>query len=308
MNLHAADSGYARGVVMILLAGVCLSTSGLILRHMEAPDGWRILFWRNFAFLLTLATFVFFRYRSRSLAAVMATGRAGVIVAVSLGLGAACYVIAMLHTTVANVVFIVSATPFITAVAAWLVLGERVSRGALAAMFAALIGIGLMFMDGMVHGRMLGNIIAIGVMVSFMIMLVAIRSTRGVDMVPAVAGAGVVGALLGLVMAGGDVAMSRHDTLLALLMGSAQFGVGFILITLGTRHVPAAEAALLSLTETVLAPLWVWLAVSETPSGYTLAGGLVVLAALLAQALDGIRREQARRRHRRDAPPESGSL
>ena len=62
-----------------------------------------------------------------------------------------------------------------------------------------------------------------------------------------------------------------------------------VLLTLGARRLPAAETALLSLTETVLGPIWVWLAIDETPSLLTLAGGLIVMIAVVGHALLGLR-------------------
>ena len=62
-----------------------------------------------------------------------------------------------------------------------------------------------------------------------------------------------------------------------------------MLITLGARFLPAAEVALLSLAETVLAPLWVWAGVGEVPALLTLAGGAIVLSAVVAQAVTGMR-------------------
>ena len=62
------------------------------------------------------------------------------------------------------------------------------------------------------------------------------------------------------------------------------------MFTLGARHVPAAELTLLSLTELALAPIWVWLAVGEVPSGSTLLGGAIIIGAIAYQALYGTRR------------------
>lgn len=277
---------------MVLAAGVCLSTSGLILRDIHAASGWQILFWRNVGSLAALGVFVALRYRARALRAVLDTGAAGVVVALSLAAGAACYVMALLLTTVANVVFIVAASPFVTSVLAWLVLGERVGRRALAAMLAALAGISLMFADGLVAGGLTGDVVALGVVASYAVMLVAIRRAGNVDMVPAVWLASLFGALAAAPLAG-SLALERHDLLLALLMGSTQFGVGFILITLGARHVPAAEVALLSLTETVLAPMWVWLAFGERPHMLDLTGGVVVLVAVVGHAVGAMRDARA---------------
>jgi len=75
-------------------------------------------------------------------------------------------------------------------------------------------------------------------------------------------------------------------------LGAIQVGLGFILITLGSRSVPSAQVPLLALAETALAPLWVWLVVNETPARNTLVGGAIVLAAVAFQGIAGLRRSQ----------------
>ncbi len=74
-------------------------------------------------------------------------------------------------------------------------------------------------------------------------------------------------------------------------MGVFQVGAGLILYTLGSRSLPAAELALLSLAEVLLGPLWVWLFLDETASLNTLVGGAVLLAAIAGNALSGKRRK-----------------
>jgi drug/metabolite transporter (DMT)-like permease len=66
-----------------------------------------------------------------------------------------------------------------------------------------------------------------------------------------------------------------------------------LLYLAGAKLLPSAEAALMSLLETVLAPLWVWLAVAEDPGWRAIAGGLVVLTALTGLALADMRRGAA---------------
>ena len=47
----------------------------------------------------------------------------------------------------------------------------------------------------------------------------------------------------------------------------------------------APEMALLAMIEVLLGPLWVWLGAGETPAAATLAGGALVIAALLLNEL-----------------------
>ena len=272
----------------MLTAGVLLSLAGITLRHIESASGWQILFYRSMTFFVVVTLYLAIRYRTRFVHAFVATGGPGLVVAFSLGLGSACYVFALLLTTVANALFIISAAPFITAVLGWIVLRERVRPMTWIAMTIALAGITLMFVNGIQSGRLLGNIVALGPPVSFAIMLVMLRLAGDRDMIPAICLAGLVGAALGFAMSD-SLVLSAHDLALCLFLGVAQYTGGFVLITLGARYLPAAEVALLSLAETVLAPIWVWAGVGEVPALLTLAGGAVVLSAVVAQAATGMR-------------------
>jgi len=284
-----AGGHYGRGVAMVLLAGVCLSSGGLLVRSIEAADGWQILFYRAVAFTLTAFSFTLWRHRGRWPSAYLAIGWPGLIGAVALGIGFAAYLFALLHTTVANLAFILSAGPFCAALLGWLVLRERVPLFTWLAMTVALGGIALMLLDGLGGGQMTGNLIALIAPLTFAVMLIAIRFRADRDMTPILPLAGVVAALLALPMVE-SFQLSPRDLVLALLLGSVQIGAGFILITLGARWVPAAQVALLSLTETVLAPTWVWLLFDERPTTLAFVGGLIVLGAVVGEGLRGLRR------------------
>ena len=285
---HVPYRRHGTGVALVLTAGVLLSLAGITLRHIESASGWQILFYRSLTFFVVVTLYLAIRYRARVVHAFVTTGRPGLVVALSLGLGSACYVFALLLTTVANALFIISSAPFITAVLGWIVLRERVRPMTWIAMTIALAGITLMFVNGIQSGRLLGNIVALGPAVSFAIMLVTLRCAGDRDMIPAICLAGLVGAALGFVMSD-TLVLSGHDLALCLFLGVAQYTGGFVLITLGARFLPAAEVALLSLAETVLAPIWVWFGVGEVPALLTLAGGAIVLAAVVAQAATGMR-------------------
>ncbi|BCH25201.1 hypothetical protein [Mesorhizobium sp. L-8-3] len=55
---------------------------------------------------------------------------------------------------------------------------------------------------------------------------------------------------------------------------------GLALFTLGARLLPAVETALIVSLDTPLPPPWVWLFFAETPGPVTMAGGLIVFAAV----------------------------
>lgn len=289
----SSNRGYWFGVACVLGGGFCLSLAGILVRHIDQADGWQILFYRSVTFFILLSTILTVRYRTRTLAAFRAVGWRGLIVAVSLGLGSVCYIFALLNTTVANAMFIIGASPLVAAAAGWLLLGERVSILSVAAMLVALGGIGLMFVDGFLGGRLLGNVIAIGVVIGFVVMLVTLRGAKDTDMLPATCMAGLVAASISAAMAA-DLDINRHDLVIALMLGSVQYGAGFSLYTIATRHIQAAEVALFALSESILAPIWVWIGVGEEPSELTLIGCAVVLLAVAFHCVIAIRGSNTR--------------
>ncbi len=119
---------YGYGVMLVIVGGIFLSTSGILLRNLESADGWQVLFYRGLAFSVTLFVLLLLRYRSGIVTAFRAIGIPGLCASLVLGLGSICYIFAILLTTVANAVFIIGAAPLATAFVAWLVLGAGFCR------------------------------------------------------------------------------------------------------------------------------------------------------------------------------------
>jgi len=284
----ARHNHYVLGVCLVLVSGVILSTLGVGIRQIEDASGWQILFYRSFSFILTLLLIVLVRYRSDFFRAFHRIGRRGFLVGIFLASSSMLYVFSMLNTTVANAVFMVSTTPFVAAALGWLMLKERVGRSTWIAMTVALAGIALMLADGFVGGGLVGVVLAAGVAITTAFMLVTIRGSQEIDMIPALVVAGVITASLSAFMAD-DFRISDHDLLWTSLLGAGQYACGFALLTAGLRYVPVAQVALLTLTETVLAPVWAWWGAAEIPSMLTLIGGIVVLGAAGSRAWAGLR-------------------
>ena len=283
---------YLTGVVLVLLAAAVLSTLGVGLRHVEQASGWQILFYRTFSFTFTLVLIVAIRSRGRVLASFRAIGRRGIAVGGFLACASTLYVFAMLNTTVANATFVVSTGPFVVAALGWLVLREPVGATTWAAMAFAMVGVACMVVDGLGGGGLFGIGCAAVVTLATAAMLVAVRGAAEIDMIPALTIAGVFTALVSFFLVE-DFAISKHDLVVVSMLGAGQYAVGFALLTAGTRYVPVAEVALLSLIETVLAPTWAWIGADEVPSALTLVGGTVVVLAAAARAVVGIRAGRA---------------
>ena len=277
--LAGRDPRYQRGIALVFLFGLAISTGGVIVRQIDDANSWQILFYRSLTAAISLLILVVARYRTQIVERTLATGWGGLAYAITLGVGFACFLQALTLTNVANVSAISASTPMLAAIAARVFLRETVARAVTAAIFLGFAGVIVMVADGFDGSGLKGNLIALGVPTSSAVVVVVVRLRPTVDMTPATVGAGVVGLLIGLVAAW-DITIPWHDAGLSLLLGFVQIGIGFTALNIVARYVPAAEVGLFPLAEPVLAPLWVWIAVAEVPTLLGFVGaGLVIVAA-----------------------------
>ena len=283
------QQSYARGVLYVILAGVFLSSGGLIVRHVADADAWTILFYRSLTFSLTVIAFLWFQERKHTLSLYKKMRGLDLIVTASLALGFIFYLLSLFNTSVANTVLVLSTGPFIAALLGLIVLGERVTAVTIIAMVVAVAGVVVMVSGGIGAADIKGIAFAFMAVLAFAVMIVTLRKMGPErNTMSAVSLAGFMAAAMCLPFIT-TLEISGHDLLMAICLGSVQVGLGFILITLGSRSVPAAQVPLLALGETALAPLWVWLIINETPAQNTLIGGALVLFAVLFQGVMGLR-------------------
>jgi len=288
------DPHYFRGVALVGLAGVIMSIGGIGVRLIESAGSWQILFYRSLALIATLLVVLSIRSRGDLLGAFRGAGLPAVAAGLCLSFSFSGFIFSLGYTTVANTMFLLAAAPFLAAVLGLLVLGEAVRRATWLAMAAALAGIGVMVWEGFARGNPLGDLTALIAALGFAGFTVALRWGKTRDMRPAVCWAALftlaaAGFMIALGGAGGFT-ISAWDLGLCAIMGAVGIGAGLLVYTAGSRYLPAAELALLALTEVVLGPIWVWLGIGETPSLAVLLGGAIVLGAIAGNALSGLRR------------------
>jgi drug/metabolite transporter (DMT)-like permease len=272
-----------RGQLYVALAAVAWSSAGVLQRELSVGAATQVAGRALFA-ALALLVFVAFSEGRRIVQAFASIGRAELGVAVCTAIASASFIVALNHTTVANVLFMQAVAPIAAALIAWAGLRESVSRRSGAAMVVALGGVGLM-VGGPGGAQGIGLVLSVVMTLSFALSVVITRHRRDISMAPAICLSQVL--VLGAV---GPFAhpgtVGSNDALLIVVLGVGQIGLGLAFLTLGARLIPAAEVALITLLEIVLGPLWVWLALSERPSTTTLAGGAVVIVAVLLQVGD----------------------
>jgi len=294
IKIEAPNISYLNGVVLVLMAGVFWSTMGLGIRSIEVANVWQILFYRSWALGAFLFLLITFRSGYKPIGVIRKAGIAGAIGGMGLVLAFAGGIYAIQTTTVANAMFLFAAAPFLAAVLGWVILRESVRKATWVAMVFAMIGIAIMVLNGISAGRMGGNISAIVSAAGFAIFTIALRWGKLEDMLPAVFLAGVFAIIVSAIVCqfgGYGFDVPANDVAIALSLGVFQVGLGLSVYTIGSKVVPAAELALLSMTEVLLGPVWVWLFIGETASFYTLVGGSILMLAIAGNAISGLRRK-----------------
>jgi drug/metabolite transporter (DMT)-like permease len=288
-------AGYARGVVLLLLAGTVWSMMGLGVRYIDSATPLQILLYRSLGMFPALALFITYRYGGRLDRALRQMNTATILGSLALVFAFCGSIISLKETTVANAVFLLATSPFFAAVLGWIVLGERVRPTTWITIFVGALGVAIMVYDGLSAGKVAGNVAALVCAVAFATFTIAMRAGKSGDTLPAVLLGGIystIASAIAILIAGQSLVLSPTDAAIALALGVGSLGFGLILYTLGSRHVPAAESTLLSMTEVVLSPIWVWLLFGETAGLLMLIGGAILLAALFGNAVTGVIRER----------------
>ena len=279
---------YRRGILQLVASGFFLSTSGIALRIIEQADGWQILFYRSLALSVTILLILVFQKRSRFFDEFRGLGWNDFLLAVFLGTGFVAYVFALLYNTVANALFIFSCAPFIAGFLGWILLGERVATRTWFAIGVAMVGLAVMVVSELTVSHYLGTLLALWIPISYAASIIAVRRSKRDNMLVALCLAGIVAGGLSAIFVT-DYALTSRDLIISLYLGVFQVGVGFTLVVLGSRYVPAAQVGLLALVEPILAPVWAWMGVGEVPGTATIVGGTIIFLAIFSDGILNIK-------------------
>jgi len=283
---------YRRGILQLVASGFFLSTSGIALRIIEQADGWQILFYRSLALSVTILLILVFQKGSKFFDEFRGLGWNDCLLAVFLGTGFVAYVFALLYNTVANALFIFSCAPFVAGFLGWILLGERVATRTWFAIGAAMAGLAVMVGSELAVSHYLGTLLALWIPIAYAASIIAVRSSKRDNMLVALCLAGLVAGGLSAIFVT-DYALTSRDLIISLYLGVFQVGVGFTLVVLGARYVPAALVGLLALVEPVLAPIWVWMGVGEVPSLATIVGGTIIFLAITTDGILNIKSSES---------------
>ncbi len=276
-----------RAMLLLAFCAACWSLAGILTRRLEHAASLDVTFWRSFFCALTMLALIAAQRRGNPWVAVARMGWAGLVSGAMWGTMFTCFMIALTMTSVANALIVMSVGPLLTALLGRVVLGTRLGTFDWVATLLAGAGIAWMVRDGLDGTGRVGMAIALCVPLASSVQLVVLKRAQAqVDLVPAV----LVGALLSCAFTlalAWPMRPPLADLPILVLLGSVQLAVPCFLLVRAVRSLAPHEIALIALLEVVLGPIWAWLWADEAISAATLQGGLVVLVALVVNALLG---------------------
>lgn len=281
------------GLLFVFSAGLLWSTVGLGIRLIDDASVWQILLYRSGSLTIFLGIVITLQTRANPVVLILKSGLPAVIAAFSLVGAYTGAIYAIQITSVANALLLFGTAPFMAAVLGLLILKERVRRVTWLSIFVAMIGVMVMVTDKTTGGALSGSLAALASAFGFAVFTIALRWGKSSNMLPSVFLSGIIGVVIMTIICihmNLSFKLSFNDAGIAMAMGVFQVGAGLVLYIIGSRTLSAAELTLLSMSEGILAPVWVWIFLGETATSYTLAGGAILLCAIAGNAVFGGKR------------------
>ena len=281
---------HTRAVFLMVVVTLLWSIAGLVTRHLEQARSFEVTFWRSFFTLLSLLVM---------LPAIQGRGVFGTIRrgGAALWLSGLCwatmftaFMVALTLMPVANVLVTMAVGPLLTALFARIFIGHHIALRTWVAIGLAGLGIGWMYGSQMAGLPLSGTLVALCVPVAaaanWTVVQHSQRHGQAVDLVPAVLVGAVVSVIVTLPLAL-PLQATAHDLFLLALLGVFQLAIPCVLAVRCGRVLKAPEMALLGLLEVIFGILLAWLGAGERPASAVLAGGALVIGALVFNEMLG---------------------
>ena len=289
--LPAKSDDASRGLILGAVGGLALSVDIPLIR-LAGSDPFTVMGARGFGLALVLFLLWRFWLHKKPETYDLLSDWDFLLVGTLSGLNNIFFTMAVFNTSTANVVFILAFNAMLAAVLSWLWMRERLGWHTWAAIFATILGVGIIVSDGVTTGNLAGDLMALicAVLLAFSLTL-ARKSGKDMSLAPGFGG--MVSGLFALPMILFVTTWPEAPIWLA-LDAMVFVPLAGVCLWMAPRFIPAPHVALFYLLETVLAPLWVWFVFAEVPGTRVFIGGTIVVSALLVHSFFELKSERRR--------------
>jgi len=291
---------HTKGLLIMVAGSLSTTPDTLTIRLTDGTEAYTLMFWRYMLFFLPVVFILLTRfefdvkrlakeYLKRDQLWLIAIG------SILIGSGDVLFTLAVKEAGVAITLCFLSASPFVSAILSRMIIGEKAPCHTWAAVFFGFGGIMFVFADQITSGaNMIGTVTAMSstflFSLSFVINRFAQISFPETEMLLCLPWSSLLAAMIAMIMGyqseeNFPLSVASDDWKWVILQGLVILPISFSLITVGSQLLPSPEAALITLMETLMGPLWVWLAVGESPTKSTLIGGGILVSTVLCHSL-----------------------
>ena len=284
-------SPQTKGTLLASLGVLCLSFDSLFIRLADT-SGWNIIFWYSLFGSVFLFFYLLYSY-GLGLFYIFANHYKlfllfGLISAVSIH----CFILSVTYTSVSNTVFILSTTSFVSAFLSYIFLREKTPMRVLASGLCASAGVVFILQGGVGQGFFLGDLLAVVTTVCLSAVFVFFRAYPKIDHIVGILTGNVLACVAAFWLAS-PLALASASYIYLFLMGFLLAPLSRIFLNLASRFIVASEMGLIMILESILAPIWVWMALGEEPVRATLLGGAVILFSLVINGYLALREQNS---------------
>jgi len=279
-------------IPIVLIAGLFWSFGPLVIRYADQPALvlWQYLFARGLIIFIILNFYLYLNEGISFVKNYLRIGLSGILGSVGLASAMMSFIWSITHTSVAITLLCLAAMPFITALLGFIFLKEKISIHTWISIVIAAIGIYIMAMNYQKVGNITGLLFGLTSAFGFAIYSISLRWRKETPQFTTVSLAGLICVLFSfytMIQSNSSLFSSSKNEMLFSLHGTLVC-IGLILYSIGSKHLPAAELTLLSLTEVIGGIFWVWLplfGINEVPSTNTIIGGFLIFISLIYYSL-----------------------
>lgn len=271
---------HRKGLILISLTAFLWSSSGLFIKVLSL-DAFQILFYRSAIAAITIFIVSVFRkkelkFEKDLISNLCAISFAGILI---------LFVTANKLTTSANAIFLQFTAPIYLLFLEPVFLKTKFDKKSLITIFICVAGMILFFFGKLEIGNIWGNIIAILSGVSFAFFSLFLKWKKQLhqnqNTINNIIMGNILVAFFCFPFIYNKLSISTTDTLILLYMGIIQIGISYIIFNEGIKYVSATESMIIAMLEAIFNPIWVFLGVGEKPSVFAVAGGVIILTAIL---------------------------
>ena len=279
-------------IPIVLIAGLFWSFGPLVIRYADQPElvPWQYLFARGLIIFIILNFYLYLNEGTHFVKNYLRIGLSGIVGSVGLASAMMSFIWSITHTSVAITLLCLAAMPLITALLGFIFLKEKISINTWISIVVAAIGIYIMAMNDQKIDNTTGLVFGLTSAFGFSIFSISLRWRKETPKFTTVSLAGLICTLFSfyiIIQSNSSLFSSSKNEMLFSLHGTLVC-IGLILYSIGSKHLPAAELTLLSLTEVIGGIFWVWLplfGINEVPSANTIIGGFIIFMSLIYYSL-----------------------